>query len=66
MTIFCLYRSGSVIVHFTITFKSSVDIISSTAESIKSLLITALDDSVFFIDVNAVKITPLGKLCVLQ
>ena len=54
------------IVHFTITFKSSVDITSSTAESIKSLLITALDDSVFFIDVNAIKITPLGKLCVLQ
>ena len=54
------------IVHFTITFKSSVDITSSTAESIKSLLITKLDDSVFFIDVNAVKITPLGELCVLH
>ena len=54
------------IVHFTITFKSSVDITPSTAESIKSLLITNLDDSVFFIDVNAVNIKPLGKLCVIH
>ena len=48
------------IVYFTITFKSSVDITSSTAESIKALLIKELDDSVFFIDINAVNITPLG------
>ncbi|XP_063444873.1 atrial natriuretic peptide-converting enzyme-like isoform X1 [Mytilus trossulus] len=59
-TIINSLSSGSVIVHFTVIFKSSVDIKSSTAESIKSLLITELDESVFFIDKNDVKILPIG------
>ncbi|CAG2208652.1 CORIN [Mytilus edulis] len=59
-TIINSLSSGSVIVHFTVIFKSTIDIKSSTAESIKSLLITELDESVFFIDKNDVKILPIG------